>query len=102
MSTNKREAKQERGSPFSNDPIFHWKEETTMAFQAQGVFAQVADASRDVVLGMLNDPALWNEAMITKTLRRLGGSAYNIQDVQLIIKDYLSVLAETIRKGETF
>ena len=73
-----------------------------MAFQTQGVFNQVADASRDVVLTMLNNPALWSEAMITKTLQRLGGAAYNIQDVQSIIKDYLSVLAETIRKGETF
>lgn len=73
-----------------------------MSFQAQGVFNQVADASRDVVLTMLNNPALWSEAMITKTLQRLGGAAYNIQDVQSIIKDYLSVLAETIRKGESF
>ncbi|HAJ27320.1 MAG TPA: hypothetical protein DCG53_08795 [Syntrophus sp. (in: bacteria)] len=73
-----------------------------MSFQAQGVFNQVADASRDVVLTMLNNPALWSEAMITKTLQRLGGAAYNIQDVQSIIKDYLSVLGETIRKGETF
>lgn len=73
-----------------------------MPFQSQGVFNQVADASRDVVLTMLNNPALWSEAMITKTLQRLGGAAYNIQDVQSIIKDYLSVLAETIRKGETF
>ncbi|MCX5829222.1 MAG: hypothetical protein NTV58_14645 [Deltaproteobacteria bacterium] len=73
-----------------------------MAFQAQGVFNQVADASRDVVLTMLNNPALWSEAMITKTLQRLGGAAYNIQDVQSIIKDYLSVLAESIRKGDAF
>ena len=73
-----------------------------MSFQAQGVFNQVADASRDVVLTMLNNPALWSEAMITKTLQRLGGAAYNIQDVQSIINDYLSVLGETIRKGETF
>ena len=73
-----------------------------MAFQTQGVFNQVADASRDVMLTVLNNPAHWSEAMITKTLQRLGGAAYNIQDVQSIIKDYLSVLAETIRKGETF
>jgi hypothetical protein len=40
--------------------------------------------------------------MITKTLRRLGSTTFNIQDVQMIIKDYLSVLGEAIRKGENF
>lgn len=72
-----------------------------MAFQSQIVFTQVADASRDVMLTILNNPALWSEAMITKTLQRLGGAAYNIQDVQAIVKDYLTILAEAIRKGET-
>jgi hypothetical protein len=73
-----------------------------MVNQTSELFSTVASAANDAVCTMLNNPALWSEAMVTKTLQRLGGSAYNIQDVQIIIKDYLSVLSEAIRKGEAF
>lgn len=65
-------------------------------------FGHIVEASKDAFLTMLNDPACWSEEMVTKTLQRLGSTAYNIQDVQLIIKDYLSVLSEAIRRGEGF
>ena len=65
-------------------------------------FGHIVEASKDAFCTMLNNPSLWSEDMVARTLQRLGSSAYNIQDVQLIIKDYLSVLSEAIRKGETF
>ncbi len=70
--------------------------------QGHYAFEEIVQASRDAFCTMLNNPGLWSEQMVTKTLQRLGSSAYNIQDVQMIIKDYLSVLSEGIRKGETF
>ncbi len=71
-----------------------------MPFQVNEQFSHIVDASRDAFCTMLNNPSLWSEGMVTKTLQRMGSSAYNIQDVQMIIKDYLSVLSEAIRKGE--
>jgi hypothetical protein len=65
-------------------------------------FDNIVSATKDSFCTMLNDPALWSEQMVQRTLQRLGSSAYNIQDVQMIIKDYLSVLSEAIRKGESF
>lgn len=65
-------------------------------------FGRVVEGSRDAFCDLLNNPSLWSEEMATKTLRRLGGTAYSIHDVQGVIKDYLSVLSESIRKGETF
>ena len=46
----------------------------------------------------LNDPALWSESLIRRTMAP--GSVYNILEVQWIIRDYLGVLSEVIRKGE--
>ena len=37
--------------------------------------------------------------MIQKTLERAGGKPYNFEDVRLIVKDYLSVLCDSVCKG---
>jgi len=73
-----------------------------MAVQVPDYLASVVDSSRDSFCDMLHNPSLWSEAMVRRTLERVGGQAFNIQDVQQIIKDYLTVLSESIRKGENF
>lgn len=57
--------------------------------------------TRNAFCDTLNNPQLWSESLARRTLERLGSQAFNIKDVQLIIKDYVSVLSETIRRGET-
>ncbi len=58
--------------------------------------------SRDTFCDTLHNPGLWSETLAKRTLERMGSHAFNITDVQAIIKDYVSVLSETIRKGENF
>ncbi len=58
------------------------------------------NGSRDAFCETLHDPALWSETIVKKTLNRVGGQTFNITDVQAIIKDYLTVLSETIRRGD--
>jgi hypothetical protein len=48
------------------------------------------------------NPALWSDHMIQKTLERSGGKPFNVEDVRSIIKDYLAVLSDSVRKGGTF
>ncbi|MCP4580075.1 MAG: hypothetical protein GY839_00545 [candidate division Zixibacteria bacterium] len=58
------------------------------------------DAFREAFCETLHDPALWSENIFKETLNRVGGQTFNITDVQVIIKDYLTVLSESIRRGE--
>lgn len=60
----------------------------------------VFTSTRDSFCDILHNPGLWNEAIIKETLTRSGGQPFNIQDVQTLVKDYLTVLAEHIRRGE--
>jgi len=72
-----------------------------MNIQVPDYLAGMVSSSREAFCEMLHNPALWSEPIVKKTLERVGSQAFNIEDVQLIIKDYLTVLAETIRKGES-
>ena len=54
------------------------------------------EGSKADVCMLQNDRELWSEDMVVKILRRHGGINLNIQDAQSFIKDYLSVLCETI------
>jgi hypothetical protein len=81
--------------------IINSKEVISMPVQVPDYMSNVVNTSRDAFCDMLHNPALWSEGMIKKTLERAGGHPFNIQDAQLIIKDYLTVLSETIRKGES-
>ena len=56
--------------------------------------------TRDAFCDILHNPSLWSDKIIKETLTRTGGQPFNIQDVQVLIKDYLTVLAENIRRGE--
>ncbi len=51
---------------------------------------------------MLNNPALWSEGMIRETCQRLGRSSCNVQEVQSVIKNYLNVLGDALKKGGQF
>jgi hypothetical protein len=57
--------------------------------------------TRDAFCDTLHNPQLWSETLAKRTLERIGSNAFNINDVQMIIKDYVSVLSEAVRKGET-
>ena len=72
-----------------------------MAVQVPDYLASMVCSSKDAFCDILHNPALWSESMIKKTLERVGSQAFNIEDVQMIIKDYLTCLSESIRKGET-
>lgn len=72
------------------------------AVQVPEYLAPMVNSSREVFCDMLHNPALWSDTMIRRTLERMGSQAFNIQDVQQIIKDYLTILSESIRKGESF
>ncbi len=56
--------------------------------------------SKNAFCETLHNPSLWSEGMIKRTLERSGGTTFNITDVQTIVKDYLTVLSETIRRGD--
>ena len=72
-----------------------------MTVQIPDYFSGVVDHSKESFCDMLHNPALWSDTIVKKTLERMGGQAFNYEDVQEIIKDYLTVLSETIRKGES-
>lgn len=61
----------------------------------------MVNSSRDAFCDTLHNPELWSETLAKRTLERIGSQAFNINDVQLVIKDYVAVLSEAIRKGET-
>lgn len=71
-----------------------------MNIQIPEYLKSVVENSRDSFCEMLHNPSLWSEPMVRKTLERTRTQTFNIQDVQEIVKDYLTVLSETIRKGE--
>lgn len=56
--------------------------------------------TRDSFCEILHNPSLWSEKIIRETLTRTGTQPFNIEDVQVLIKDYLTVLSENIRRGE--
>ena len=60
----------------------------------------VVTSTRDAFCDILHNPSLWSDRIIKETLTRTGSQPYNIQDVQTLVKDYLTVLAENIRRGE--
>ena len=60
----------------------------------------VVTNTRDSFCDILHNPGLWSEKIIKETLARTGTQPFNIQDVQSLIKDYLTVLSENIRRGE--
>ena len=62
----------------------------------------VVNFHKDSYCDLLGRPGLWSETMATRTLERLGGQAHNIEDVQIIIREYLSVLTDAIKKEENF
>jgi hypothetical protein len=47
----------------------------------------------------LNNPILWSDEMIRSTLERSGTKTYNPEDCRMIVKDYLWVLQDFIRRN---
>ena len=54
------------------------------------------EVSKKDVCMLQDDPELWSEDMIAKILRRHGGITFHIPNAQSVMKDYLSVLCESI------
>ncbi len=55
--------------------------------------------TRDAFCDILHNPSLWSDEIIKETLNRTGSQPFDIQDVQVLVKDYLTVLSENIRRG---
>jgi hypothetical protein len=64
-------------------------------------FSGVVNTTRDAFCDMLTNNELWSDNMIRETLRRTGSEAFDIHDVQNIIKGYLTVLSDTLKEGKT-
>lgn len=56
-------------------------------------------STRDAFCDILHNPSLWSERIIKETLNRTGSQPFDIHDVQTLVKDYLTVLSENIRRG---
>ena len=62
--------------------------------------ADMVTGSRDAFCNVLHNPALRSDTIIKKTLERMGGQTFDINDVRVIVTEYLNCLAETIDKGD--
>jgi len=62
----------------------------------------MVDNTKETVCDLLQDPTVWSEHMIKETMNRTGGEAFDINDVELIIRNYLDVLTEKIQTGKDF
>lgn len=71
-----------------------------MRNQVPSYMNSMVTSTRDAFCDVLHNPSLWSEKIIKETMNRTGGQPFNIQDVQTLIKDYLTVLSENIRRGE--
>ncbi len=71
-------------------------------FQGSEYLKPLIDSYQDGICDFFGTPALWSDHMIQRTLERSGGKPFNVEDVRSIIKDYLAVLADSVRKGGTF
>ena len=49
-----------------------------------------------------NNPALWSDQMIHKTLKEIGGKPYTARDVRSIIKAYCKIMKQYVKKTEKF
>jgi hypothetical protein len=49
-----------------------------------------------------NNPAMWSDQMIHKTLREIGGKPYTARDVRFIIKSYCKIMRDFVKRSETF
>ena len=63
--------------------------------------ADMVTGSKDAFCNVLNNPALRSDKIIKKTLERMGGQTFDINDVRIIVTEYLNCLAETIDKGDS-
>ena len=49
-----------------------------------------------------NNPALWSDQMIHKTLKEIGGKPYTARDVRSIIKAYCKIMKQYVKKTKKF
>jgi hypothetical protein len=61
-------------------------------------FKPVHEHTKESFIDLLNNPVLWSDAMVNRTLQRVGAKPFDIEDARLLIKDYLAVLVDVIRK----
>lgn len=73
-----------------------------MATMMPEYLKSVVTFHKDAYCDLLSRSGLWSENMATRTFERLGGQAHNIEDVQIVIREYLNVLTDAIRKEENF
>ena len=47
-----------------------------------------------------NNPAMWSDQVVHKTLREVGGKPYTTRDVRYIIKAYCKIMKQFVKKTE--
>ena len=73
-----------------------------MATMKPDYLKAVVQFHKDAWCDLLSRPSLWSETMAVRTLERLGSQVHTIEDVQVVIREYLTVLADAIRTEEPF
>ena len=73
-----------------------------MATMMPQYLKSVVNFQKDAWCDLLGRPGLWSETMATRTLERLRGQPHDIGDVQIVIREYLKVLADAIKREEDF
>ena len=62
--------------------------------------SDMVTGSRDAFCNVLHNPALRSDKIIKKTLERMGGQTFDINDVRVIVTEYLNCLSDAIDKGD--
>jgi hypothetical protein len=49
-----------------------------------------------------NNPVMWSDQIVHKTLREVGGKPYTAKDVRYIIKAYCKIMKQFVKKTQTW
>lgn len=49
-----------------------------------------------------NNPAMWSDQIVHKTLREVGGKPYTARDVRYIIKTYCKIMKQYVKKTQNW
>jgi hypothetical protein len=49
-----------------------------------------------------NNPAMWSDQVVMRTLRQVGGKPYTARDVRFIIKSYCKIMKDYVKKSKNW
>lgn len=59
----------------------------------------IAEGFENVVCSALNNPKVWDDTRLQKTLRRTDTKSFDINEARSLIKDHMAVISEEYRQG---